>query len=157
MNAHQILNTKRSPNVGLMLSHRRRRWTSIEPTLGQRLVFTLNVQSFTFNLRPESNQAEQWLMMHALITPAPLAHNYPLESWCSKQIANLQQYVQGPNHSTWYASKLIRYFFLLLCTIKKLLTVLIKLILSVDMIHYGYFNLNSIFANMYTPCINIFY
>ena len=29
-------NTRRSPNVGLMLAHR---WPNIEPTLGERLVF----------------------------------------------------------------------------------------------------------------------
>ena len=30
--------TRRSPNVGLMLSHRRRRWLNIKPTMGQCLV-----------------------------------------------------------------------------------------------------------------------
>ena len=32
-------NTRRSPNVGLMLGHRLRRWSNITPTLGERLVF----------------------------------------------------------------------------------------------------------------------
>ena len=32
-------NTRRPPNVGSMLGQRRRRWTNIEPTLGERLVF----------------------------------------------------------------------------------------------------------------------
>ena len=31
-------NTSRSPNIGLMLSQRRRRWLNISPTLGERLV-----------------------------------------------------------------------------------------------------------------------
>ena len=30
--------TRRSPNAGLMLGHRRRRWPNINPALGQRLV-----------------------------------------------------------------------------------------------------------------------
>ena len=32
-------NTKRSPNVGIMLVQRRRRWTNIVLTLGERLGF----------------------------------------------------------------------------------------------------------------------
>ena len=32
-------NTRRWPNVDLMLGQRRRRWANINPTLGQRLVF----------------------------------------------------------------------------------------------------------------------
>ena len=32
-------NTRHSPNVGSMLGQRRRRWTIIEPTLGECLVF----------------------------------------------------------------------------------------------------------------------
>ena len=32
-------NTRRWPNVGLILAHRLRRWPNINPTLGQRLVF----------------------------------------------------------------------------------------------------------------------
>ena len=32
-------NTRRWPNVGLMLGQRRRRWASISPTVGQRIVF----------------------------------------------------------------------------------------------------------------------
>ena len=39
------VNTKRWPNAGSMLVQRRRRWTNIEPALGQRLVF-LGVHSF---------------------------------------------------------------------------------------------------------------
>ena len=31
-------NTKRWPNVGLMLAHRLRRWPNLSPTLGQRVV-----------------------------------------------------------------------------------------------------------------------
>ena len=31
-------NMRLSPNVGTMLGQRRRRWTNIEPTLGERLV-----------------------------------------------------------------------------------------------------------------------
>ena len=31
--------TRRSPDVGSMLAHRRRRWASIEPTSGERLVY----------------------------------------------------------------------------------------------------------------------
>ena len=36
---HIPANSRRSPKVGLMLGQRRRRWTNIEPTLGERLVF----------------------------------------------------------------------------------------------------------------------
>ena len=32
-------NTRRWPNVRLMLGQRRRRWANVTPTLGQRLVF----------------------------------------------------------------------------------------------------------------------
>ena len=32
-------NTRRWPNVGLMLGQRRRRWANVSPTLGQHLVF----------------------------------------------------------------------------------------------------------------------
>ena len=32
-------NTRRWPNVGLMLAQRRRRWANVSPTLGQQLVF----------------------------------------------------------------------------------------------------------------------
>ena len=32
-------NTRRSPNVGTMLDQRRRRWSNIVPTLGERLLF----------------------------------------------------------------------------------------------------------------------
>ena len=35
------VNMRRWPNAGLMLGHRRRRWTNITPTLGQRLVWPL--------------------------------------------------------------------------------------------------------------------
>ena len=34
-----LKNTRHSPNVGLMLAQRRRRWASISPTLGQWVVF----------------------------------------------------------------------------------------------------------------------
>ena len=34
-------NARRSPNVGLMLAHRRRLWANIKPTLDQRNVFCL--------------------------------------------------------------------------------------------------------------------
>ena len=39
-------NTRRWPNVGLLLAHRLRRWASISPVLGYRVVFdaTLNVR-----------------------------------------------------------------------------------------------------------------
>ena len=37
---HYPVHTSRSPNVGLMLGLRRRRWANIEPTFGQRLVYT---------------------------------------------------------------------------------------------------------------------
>ena len=30
---------RRWPNVGLLLAHRQRRWTSSKPTLGQRILF----------------------------------------------------------------------------------------------------------------------
>ena len=36
-------NMMRSPKFGLMLSHRRRRWASMKPTLGRRLVFFLGL------------------------------------------------------------------------------------------------------------------
>ena len=32
-------NKRRSPNTGLMLAHRLRRWSNINPALGERLVF----------------------------------------------------------------------------------------------------------------------
>ena len=36
---HIPANTRRWPNVGLMLGQRRRRWANISPTLGQCIVF----------------------------------------------------------------------------------------------------------------------
>ena len=41
-------NTRRSPNVGLLLAHRLRRWPNINPTLGERLVFAGIFTSLTF-------------------------------------------------------------------------------------------------------------
>ena len=36
---HQSVNTEQTPNVGLMLVQRRRRWANIDPTLSECLVF----------------------------------------------------------------------------------------------------------------------
>ena len=38
LHTEETADTMSSPNAGLMLSQRRRRWTNIEPTLGQRLI-----------------------------------------------------------------------------------------------------------------------
>ena len=45
-------NTSRSPNVGLMLDQRRRRWTNIKPTLGERLVLAGYRATSIYHIRP---------------------------------------------------------------------------------------------------------
>ena len=47
-----LVNTRRSPNVGLMLAQRLRRWPNISLTLGERLVFTGMQMQFNRVLTP---------------------------------------------------------------------------------------------------------
>ena len=66
---HSQKNTRHSPNVGLMLGQRRRRWTNIEPTLGESHVF--------------AGFAQNWLSIRRLATqtfvhPTDLLGDLPL-------------------------------------------------------------------------------
>ena len=52
------ISTRKCPNAGLMLGHRRRRWPSIKPTLGRRLVFAGGGHGGYSHLSPDSISTE---------------------------------------------------------------------------------------------------
>ena len=51
-------NTKRSPNVGLLLGHRRRRWPNSKPILAKRLVDELKIGEYAQPANRRSHQKQ---------------------------------------------------------------------------------------------------
>ena len=76
---------RRSPNVGSMLAQRLWRWASIEPTLGERLLFAVQARaayadaSSTLSTLilgddPRNRETSRWLV--AFTTPGEMSYNW---------------------------------------------------------------------------------